>query len=479
MSDGDRVLILVARHARDHLEALVPLVRTVRDACGLDTPPRLSVHYQGRSDTLALVVHGNLPGGPKGCARTLFGLWRGPLRLQAVAPPPEAVPGLLKAFEVAIPEVLDTVAAVATVQAAASSSSPDRRRARRFATGSLSAVVDGRGDHPCPVSDLSVGGCFVELADPLPAVGEVLTLTLSEQATDVRLEARVIFHLPASRAAAFDRTPGIGLHFVSVEPETEAALATLLARASATRGGAGAGRRLEQRLPVDLPARVEADGRVLDGRAVNLSSGGVYLAIEAPPSPGTLAQLHLEIPGEALPLTIAAEVRHVVPPGDPRGREPGCGLAFTNPTPESRARLAGHLAALARRGSARILVVDDTAFFRTVLTDLLAGAGYDVLQADSGEAALRILAEKILTLDLLILDLALPGMSGVELLDRLRHLGGETELPVMILSGTNPDAAARERMASLGTAGIHAKSEDPADLLQAVDRILAPADDEL
>lgn len=65
-----------------------------------------------------------------------------------------------------------------------------------------------------------------------------------------------------------------------------------------------------------------------------------------------------------------------------------------------------------------ILVVEDDRFFRELYTDLLSGAGYMVTSADSGETALEQLQQGCF--GLVLTDLAMPGISGLELLTRIK-----------------------------------------------------------
>jgi two-component system nitrogen regulation response regulator NtrX len=81
----------------------------------------------------------------------------------------------------------------------------------------------------------------------------------------------------------------------------------------------------------------------------------------------------------------------------------------------------------------RILVVDDEKNIRRTLRMVLEGPGYEVLEADCAEEALRRLdAEDI---DLLVLDVRLPEMSGIEALDRIRKNPGLEAMPVIMISG--------------------------------------------
>jgi serine/threonine-protein kinase len=78
----------------------------------------------------------------------------------------------------------------------------------------------------------------------------------------------------------------------------------------------------------------------------------------------------------------------------------------------------------------RILVVDDNEDNRQVLSRRLRRQGYEVHVADSGPAALE--ACTIGAYDAILLDVMMPGMSGIEVLERLRKERGKTELPVIM-----------------------------------------------
>ncbi|MEA4855811.1 sigma-54 dependent transcriptional regulator [Solidesulfovibrio sp.] len=87
---------------------------------------------------------------------------------------------------------------------------------------------------------------------------------------------------------------------------------------------------------------------------------------------------------------------------------------------------------------ARILVIDDDAFFREFLRRLFSGDGHDLATADSLAEAARRAGEA--EFDLVFLDVRLPDGSGLDLLPRLRALPGEPE--VVIITGVgDPDGA--------------------------------------
>src|ERR1039458_3198299 len=93
---------------------------------------------------------------------------------------------------------------------------------------------------------------------------------------------------------------------------------------------------------------------------------------------------------------------------------------------------APHLAGLDARvvGPARILIVDDELAIRESLDALLGMEGFQVTMASDGPAGLEQLAAS--EFDLLLLDLALPGESGIDLLPRILEM--QPQLPVIMIT---------------------------------------------
>jgi CheY-like chemotaxis protein len=88
--------------------------------------------------------------------------------------------------------------------------------------------------------------------------------------------------------------------------------------------------------------------------------------------------------------------------------------------------------AAAPHSEAVILLVDDDNAVRDVTASYLRELGYQVLEAGSGGAALEVLGSSA-TVDLLLLDFAMPGMNGAELSRRAR--GRRPMLPVLFVTG--------------------------------------------
>lgn len=120
-----------------------------------------------------------------------------------------------------------------------------------------------------------------------------------------------------------------------------------------------------------------------------------------------------------------------------------------------------------------ILIVDDDALLRDYLATVLQQAGHDTLAAGTSAQALRVVEERGADLALVLLDIQMPGMSGLELAGLLRQ---ETTLPFMFLSASD-DAATARAAAEAGAVGYVVKPIEGAPLLAALAAALARGDD--
>jgi DNA-binding response OmpR family regulator len=91
-----------------------------------------------------------------------------------------------------------------------------------------------------------------------------------------------------------------------------------------------------------------------------------------------------------------------------------------------------HRKQLAQQYRKRVLVVEDDAWIRWFMCDVLSDEGYDVLEAADGRTAIRLVDEN--PPDIMLLDIAMPGVTGVEVLRHLRGRRRTRTLPVLVLS---------------------------------------------
>jgi two-component system, cell cycle sensor histidine kinase and response regulator CckA len=134
-----------------------------------------------------------------------------------------------------------------------------------------------------------------------------------------------------------------------------------------------------------------------------VTQAGGHAEIDSAPGRGTTVRIHLPLasrPGE--------------PEASPRGGEP------------------------ARSDGTTVLVVEDEDPVRRLTCRILAGSGYDCLEASGGEEALRLYAEYRDRVGLLLSDVVMPGMSGQELVERIAGQGQAP--PVLFMSGFTDEA---------------------------------------
>ena len=117
-----------------------------------------------------------------------------------------------------------------------------------------------------------------------------------------------------------------------------------------------------------------------------------------------------------------------------------------------------------------ILVVDDDAMNLRMAEVMLKKKGYDVRKADSGQTALTLLQEE--TVDLVLLDVEMPGMSGTETLDAIRARGDVGGLGVAFSSSPeNMEQAVAN--GEYAVQGFIKKPFLPQKLYESVDALLA------
>jgi CheY-like chemotaxis protein len=116
-----------------------------------------------------------------------------------------------------------------------------------------------------------------------------------------------------------------------------------------------------------------------------------------------------------------------------------------------------------------ILAVDDEADILLIIGVILRGCGHEVLEATSGEMALELLGRE--KPDAMLLDIRMPGIDGLEVLQRLRDARRLSSLPVIMLSAySNPSTV--ERAKELGSNWFVTKPFVPAQLRATLEEVL-------
>ncbi len=116
----------------------------------------------------------------------------------------------------------------------------------------------------------------------------------------------------------------------------------------------------------------------------------------------------------------------------------------------------------------RVLVCDDAIFMRTMISDILSGAGYDVVgEAESGVQAIERYKE--LRPDLVTMDIVMPDMGGIEAVREI--IKADPEAKILMCSAMGQQALVVEAIQA-GAKDFVVKPFQPSRVLEAVQRVL-------
>ena len=116
----------------------------------------------------------------------------------------------------------------------------------------------------------------------------------------------------------------------------------------------------------------------------------------------------------------------------------------------------------------KIITVDDAATIRRMVSFTLRGAGHEVLEAQDGVVALTVLQAS--AVDLVITDVNMPNMNGIELTRQLRRLPRFSRTPILLLT-TESDPAKKAEGRAAGATGWIVKPFSQDQLLAIVARL--------
>jgi len=124
----------------------------------------------------------------------------------------------------------------------------------------------------------------------------------------------------------------------------------------------------------------------------------------------------------------------------------------------------------------KILVIEDDFFVRDLYDRELTREGFKISTAEDGaEGLLKAIEEKP---DLILLDIMLPKMSGLDVLKKVKEKEGVKEIPVVLLTNLGQDNVIREGF-SLGAVGYLIKAAyTPSQIIEEVKKFLKEAQDE-
>ncbi|MEQ8247282.1 MAG: response regulator [Alphaproteobacteria bacterium] len=116
-----------------------------------------------------------------------------------------------------------------------------------------------------------------------------------------------------------------------------------------------------------------------------------------------------------------------------------------------------------------VLTVDDSKTIRDMLKFTLAGAGFQVHQAEDGVDGLRAL-KAAGTVDVIITDINMPNMDGFEFIENVRRDAAYKSTPILVLT-TESGADKKTRARAAGATGWIVKPFDPQKLLDVIRKV--------
>ena len=123
-------------------------------------------------------------------------------------------------------------------------------------------------------------------------------------------------------------------------------------------------------------------------------------------------------------------------------------------------------------GSADILIVEDHPTMREAMRMVLEHEGYTIREASDGASAIAVIKDS--PPDLVFLDLNIPGLSGAEVLRRVKADPDTAAVRVIIVTATGEEG--REQVLGLGADEYFTKPFSPTTLLDTVERVLGTSE---
>ena len=121
------------------------------------------------------------------------------------------------------------------------------------------------------------------------------------------------------------------------------------------------------------------------------------------------------------------------------------------------------------KGKETVRLIDDDEMVADVGEQILNNLGYDVVKADSGKQAIKVYKENRDRIDMVILDMIMPEMSGGEIYDRLKRINPKVK--VLLSSGYSIDGQA-SKILKQGCNGFIQKPFNMSELLEKIRQIL-------
>jgi CheY-like chemotaxis protein len=325
--------------------------------------------------------------------------------------------------------------------------------------------------------EVSTKGMYIE-SDVLPPRGSKLALELEPlKDTELRtIEVTVMHSLSHQDARQLGRVPGFGVSLALPAAQRRLFDSFLVTAVQGRPWPERSGRRYE-RFPIRLAAEWVHNGVAVASETVNVSRGGTLLRCKETVECGTELSLTLHSVDRSVHVDFAVRVVHCIDEkaSEHTGVAAGLGLEFLESDEEISKKLGLVLGTHDLPAVHRALLVDDDRFFADLLGNTLRRSGYDVRYASTGERALKVLTEELFRFDVVVLDLHLPGMSGLALMDWLRKIDACSDIVVLLVTASELSEERQAEILALGADYILNKDVSTHRIVQTIDSLLTTA----
>jgi two-component system chemotaxis response regulator CheY len=119
----------------------------------------------------------------------------------------------------------------------------------------------------------------------------------------------------------------------------------------------------------------------------------------------------------------------------------------------------------------RLLIVEDSALVRRMYGLVFSRREHEMVEAEDGQTALTALSSSAQPFDMILLDLRMPGMDGVEFIRSVRWEPKHQTVPIIVTTSERDSSELLQQAKALGVAGVIKKPWKPQELLSLVQSV--------
>ena len=203
----------------------------------------------------------------------------------------------------------------------------------------------------------------------------------------------------------------------------------------------------EVRSPSHCPISVDVSYAALDGPehhglTLGIWATGMFIRTEEPPAVGTILRLEFDLPNLDNHFRLSGEVVRSADKSNPAALSPGFDLHFMDIDARTSRLIKNYFDEQVPRQrfmssttKRRIVVADDSKFWRDKIVAMLSQSGHEVIAVEEGESVIRLSMDPTRPVDLIVLDLVMPSVNGVAVARYLRNEELTEKVPILGFTG--------------------------------------------